>query len=221
MTKEKWSFLICMLMLGLAVMACNLSAAVSGSAPPISATLTPLPTSEFSQEESFPGSEFFVEEFSQGMPDNWLAAAEWSARDGSLATSSAGSEQKIPGEWLDLSLFARLRFESDGFAVLFNQSEAGAYKLLFSREGVSLVWQPAVGDPESLAAAQVEIDQAWHDLVLRQAHGNLEVMLDGQLLLKEVKLGLSPAGSIGLVNLSAGKLEFDRIVLAPPGLGLE
>ena len=221
MIKGKWSFLIWLLLLGLTALACNFSGAISGSAPPISATLTPLAPSEFALVESLLDSEYFQEEFDLGLPEGWNSSPGWSAGSGILSTSNAGAEIEIPGDWQDKALFTRLRFYSEGFTLKFNQSEVGAYGITWGQDSLSLAWHPVDGDPESLEVVQIEIDQGWHDLVLRQTQGRMEVIFDSQSLIKGVNPGFSPSGSLKLVNVGAGLLEIERFVAAPPGLGTE
>ncbi|TFH34068.1 MAG: hypothetical protein E4G99_10250 [Anaerolineales bacterium] len=205
--------------LGASALACNLTGVGSDRTTPLVATLTPPPTSEFIAEESAAIQEFFVQEFDSGIPEAWSATSDWSIGEGTLSTRSAEAVLEILGEWQDMSLFTRIRFESEGISLVFNRSDSGAYAINLSPEQISLSWQPVGGDPEVLSNAQVGIDSDWHDLVLRQTHGKLEVWLDGQPALKHFNLGLSPSGSLMWVSESAGKFELDRLVIAPPGMG--
>jgi hypothetical protein len=202
-----------------AALACNLPFKTSPTTSNIVATLAPPPTSEFFLDESSSDPTFFVEEFDQGIPEDWISTPGWSVLNSILSTENADAFLEIPGKWQDLSLFSRLKFSSDGFSVQFNQSESGSYSITISQESIRLDWQPAKGDPESLSVIQKTIDSDWHDLVLRQTNGKLEVILDGEPTLKQFDLGLSPAGSITLSKTGSGKLEIDRIVMAPAGMG--
>jgi hypothetical protein len=205
------------LLLVFAALACNLPGGSSPTAPPSLATLTPFPTQEFTQAEFEPDPEFFVEEFDQGLPETWNAAPGWRVGSGMLSTTRSEAELEIPGTWQDFSLFSHLRFESEGVALQIKRSETGAYQIDLSREAISLSWQPNQGELESLVSAPFTIDPGWHDLVLRYAQGQVEVILDQQPVLKHSNLGLSPAGSFKLITSGAGLLEIERIVVAPPG----
>ena len=202
-----------------AALACNLP--LMGEVGPalIGATLTPPPTSEFITDDTLPDQVYYAEEFENGLPEGWISTPGWSGQDGFLSAGSADAELEIPGQWQDLSLFIRLRFESEDVTVKFNVSETGAYGITLTREGLSLDWQPIEGEVESLSVTQISIDTGWHDLVLRQTQGKVKVILDEQPLLKHFDLGFSPGGSIKLVKSSAGKLEIDRLVVAPAGMG--
>ena len=202
-----------------AALACNLPLIEGDSPALIGATLTPPPTSEFITVDALPDPDYFAEEFDSGFPEDWATNPGWSAQNGILSSGNGDALLEIPGEWQDLSLFTRLKFNSENISLQFNRSDPGFYALTFSQENIHLVWQPADGEPESLSIVQTSIDTGWHDLVVRQAHGKVEVILDGEPLLKQFDLGLSPAGSIALTKTGAGELEIDRIVLAPAGMG--
>jgi len=210
---------ISLLTLIFAALACNLPFKNSPAPAGIVASLTPPPTSEFILEESYPDQTFFVEEFDHGIPEDWTLTPGWSVLNNNLSTENADAILEIPGDWQDFSLFSRLKFSSDEISLHLNRSVAGFYSLILTRESISLVWQPAEGDPESLSVIQKTIDSDWHDLVLRQTNGKLEVILDGEPTLKQFDHGLSPVGSISLLNTGSGKLEIDRIVMAPVGMG--
>ena len=202
-----------------AALACNLPFKTSPTTFNIVATLTPPPTSEFIFDESSPGPTFFVEEFDNGISEDWTFTLGWSVLNNILSTENADAILEIPGDWQDFSLFSRLKFSSEEISLHLNRSEAGFYSLILTRESISLVWQPVEGDQELLSSLQTAIDTGWHDLVLRQTNGKLEVLLDGEPTLKQFDLGLSPAGSIALSKTGSGKWEIDRIVMAPPGMG--
>lgn len=219
MTNQKLIPVLCFLILLFAALACNLPVPGGSGGDLIVATLTPLPTPEFTAAEILPDPEFFVEEFDQGIPEDWTSSPGWSVQEGILSTGSGDAELEIPGVWQDLSLFIRLRFESESIAVLFNRSGTGAYGINLTREDLSLYWQPAGGEVELLSMTEKSIDTGWHDLVIRQTNGKVELILDGQPLLKLFNLGLSPAGTIAMIKTGAGKLEIDRIVMAPAGMG--
>lgn len=206
-----------LLILVFAALACNLPAGGSTTTTPDFPTLTPYPTSEFTTSEFGPDPAFFVEEFDQSLPEGWISSPGWSVGSGILSVNRADAELEIPGEWQDASLFTRLRFNSEGFALQFNRSETGAYQINLTREGLSLSWLPTEGELELLSQAPLNIDQGWHDLVLHQAHGRVGVMIDQQSVLKQVNLGLSPAGSFKLVNIGPGLLEIERLVVGPTG----
>ena len=219
MTNRKLFPGLCILLLWLASLACNLPLTGSGSTTLILPTLTPFPTPEFIQTDFVPDPVFFVEEFDQGVPEDWKSTPNWTGGNGILSTDGADAELEVPGFWQDLTLFTRLRFDSTGFALQFNRSETGAYQINFTREGISLSWQPNEGEWVALSNTPITIDNGWHDLVLRQAHGKVEVILDQQPVLKQFNLSLSAGGSLKLFNSSAGLLEIDRLVVAPPGMG--
>jgi len=219
MTNQKLIPILCFLALVFAALACNLPVPGGSAASLIAATLTPPPTPEFTTAEILPDPEFFVEEFDQGIPEDWTSTPGWSAQEGILSTVSGDAELEIPGDWQDMSLFIRLRFESEGIDVQFNRSETGAYSINLTREKLSLYWLPIEGEVESVSMTERSIDTGWHDLVIRQTHGKVEVILDSNILLKQYNLGLSPAGTIAVIKNGAGKLEIDRIVMAPAGMG--
>ncbi len=219
MTNQKLIPVLCFFTLLLAALACNLPFTSGRDADPINPTLAPPPTSEFTVEEDLLDSSFFIEEFDPGIPDGWTSTPGWSAQAGILSAGNGDAKLEIPGEWQDLSLFIRLRFESSSIDVQFNRSETGAYGIQLTREGLSLYWLPTGGVVESLSITEKSIDTGWHDLVVRQTHGKVEVILDGEAVLKQFNLGLSPAGSISLIKNGTGKLEIDRIVMAPAGMG--
>lgn len=220
MTNLKMAPAISLLTLLFAALACNLPlAGIDEGANTLVATLTPPPTSEIMPAEFPPDPEFFVEEFDQGIPDSWITTPGWSAGEGILSTGSGDAELEIPGEWQDMTLFIHLRFESESIALQFNRSETGAYGINLNREELSLYWQPIRGEMELLSIAEKSIDTGWHELVLRQTQGKVEIILDGDILLKQFNLGLSPAGTIAMIKTGAGKLEIDRVVMAPAGMG--
>jgi hypothetical protein len=206
-----------LLILVLTALACNLPLAGGASPGPNLPTLTPYPTSEFTTSEFEPDPVFFVEEFDQNLPEGWIASPGWSVGSGKLSVNRADAELEIPGDWQDLSLFTHLQFNSEGFALQFNRSETGAYQIDLTREGLTLSWLPTEGELELLSQVPLSIDQDWHDLVLRSAHGQVDVVFDQQSVLEYYDLGLSPTGSIKLINSGAGTLEIERIVVGPPG----
>lgn len=205
------------LILALAALACNLPLAGEVSPGPNLPTLTPYPTSEFTSSEFGPDPVFFVEEFDQSLPEGWIASPGWSVGSGMLSVNRADAELEIPGDWQDASLFTHLQFNSEGFKIQFNGSETGAYQVSLTREGLILSWLPTEGELELLSQVPLSIDQSWHDLVLRIAHGQIEVIFDQQSVLEYYDLGLSPAGSIKLINSGAGTLKIERLVVGPPG----
>ena len=220
MNIRKWMPALASLILLFAALACNLPLTGGGDPPTaIGATLTPLPTSEFVRDDPLPDPLYFAEEFENGLPENWTATSGWRTLSGVLIAGTGDQVLEIPGPWQDFSLFNRLKFNSGEVSFHFNHSEAGFYSLRLTRETLSLDWQPEGGELEMLTLVQTGIDTDWHDLVLRQTHGKAEVLLDGELLLKQVDLGLSAAGSISLNKTESGKLEIDRLVMAPPGMG--
>ena len=204
-----------LLFLSFAALACNLPVRGSTTTIPNFPTLTPYPTSEFTPAEFGPDPIFFVEEFDQSLPEGWIASPGWSVGNGVLSVTRADAELEIPGDWQDANLFTRLRYESDGFALQFNRSESGSYQIDLTREGLTISWLPAGGDMIGLSQASFNIDQGWHDLGLTQAHGRVEILVDQEPVLQQNDLGLSPSGSFKLINISAGLLEIDRLVVGP------
>jgi len=219
MTKQKLIPSLGLLSLVFAILACNLPLAGGGGADLIGATLTPPPTSEFVTDQSLPDQVYFAEEFDSEIPEGWTSTPGWSSQNGILSSGSSDAVLEIPGDWQDLSLFTRLKFDSEEISIQLNNSGAGFYSLIFARESISLGWQPSEGDLEIISIAQTSLDADWHDLIVRQTNGKLEVILDGDPLLKNFDLGLSPSGSIALIKTGSGQLEIDQIVLAPAGMG--
>ena len=203
----------------LAALACNLPVVAGGDSAVILPTLTPMPTSEFTPAEYLPDQAYFVEEFDGGLPEDWTSTPGWFNQNGILSSGNGDASLEFPGEWQDLSLFSRLKFNSEEFSLQFNRSDPGFYELTFGRESISLGWQPGEGDLEIISIAQTSLDADWHDLIVRQTNGKIEVILDGDPLLKNFDLGLSPSGSIALIKTGSGQLEIDQIVLAPAGMG--
>ena len=205
------------LILVFAILACNFSAATRGDIEPPSTTLAPPPTAEFQLEAPFGESPYFLEEFDSSLPESWAASPGWNFGAGSLSPTSAGAILEIPGEWQEMRLILRLRVRTGAGSLDFNISQAGAYRLAFAGDEISLDWQPAEGDPEQLSSAPVELGAGWHVLVLDQVQGVIQVELDGETLFSGLRPGYSPSGSLRLGNSGNGLLEIDRLVVAPPG----
>jgi len=217
MTNRKLFPGLCILLLWLASLACNLPLTGSGSTTLILPTLTPFPTPEFIQTDFVPDPVFFVEEFDQGVPEDWKSTPGWTVENGILSANRTDAKLEIPGEWQEKRLILRLQVRSGAGILDFNVSPSGFYRLIFSQDEISLEWQPADGEPESLSSSPLELNSDWYVLVLEQARGLIGVELDGETLFSGLHPGYSPSGSLRLINSGNSWLEIDRFVVGPPG----
>lgn len=187
----------------------------------VEATLTPVPTAEFTEADVVELSNYFAEEFDSGLPESWEILQRWNVTGSILQTRIKGAQFIVPGVWQDMTLITRFRIARGGeIVILFNNSDSGMYQISLSANGASADWFPEGAEPEPLAQSDHPIQEGWHNLFIRSTYGNVTVLIDDDPpLLKFFNATVSPKGSIGVINRGSGLLEIDRIVIAPPGMG--
>lgn len=211
----------------LALIVILLLAACSQASGQNQATPTSLsyPTSQSgSQPTSQPASveivqqQWFSEHFKDGLPPNWVASPGWKAGSSSVWTDQREQTFRIPAEWTDLVIHARLRRGPQNWSSIgFRDKDNNYYQLSYNES--SLILGRHRSDAyhgEMVANYQMTVSEDWHDLLIAVVGGHITVTWDGRKVIDYTDSDPLPAGDIFVQNWDSARYELDLLEVSPP-----
>jgi hypothetical protein len=161
---------------------------------------------------------WFREDFENGIPANWIASPGWSAGASTVLSTLPEQTFRVPAEWTDLVIHARLRHGAQGWSSIgFRNNDDNYYQISFNQSSF-ILGRHSSGQLHGklLATLEMTITTDWHDLIISAVGGYITISWDGQIVINYSDEDPLVSGDIFLQNWDNSLYELDFLEITPP-----
>jgi len=161
---------------------------------------------------------WFSEHFDHGLPANWVATLGWSAGESKVLSAQLEQTFRVPAEWTDLVIHARLRFGQQGWSSIgFRDKDDNYYQFSFNQD--SLILGRHRSDQlggKLLASREMVLNTDWHDLFIRAVGRDITIFWDGEIVIDYSDEDPLVSGDIFVQNWDNSFYELDILEVSMP-----